>query len=169
MQTISCKKSSTVVVAPTKDTVSGNLLINWMGLDHSYKLNAKDTLLGFSISQGSIASDSNTLFTKHLRIYLTDHVNVGISIFAHKLDEIQDTGIYYVGTIGGYYYGDFWFSDMQSGSSYSWSPMSDVSYVHVTEFTKGKQNNMKANFFLVGYPGGSVDRQVITGNFDITR
>lgn len=166
--TISCKKSGSDTTVPAKDTVSGSLHVNWKGSDYNYNLNAKDTNQLFSISQWYVQSDSGaTIEAKKLTMIITDHSHFALNIYAQKLDEVTDTGIYYADTIAGYEYGEFTYRDIATSTNYSWRPDGAPSYIHVTSYTKGTQTNIKGTYYLVGFY--IADRQVITGDFDITR
>jgi len=165
--TVSCKKSGSDSVTPAKD-ISGSLHVNWKGADYNYSLNAKDTQQLFSISQGYVQSDSGaTIAAKKLAMIITDHSHFALNIYAQKLDQVTDTGIYYADTIGGYEYGQFTFQDIATSTYYNWRPDGTPSYIHVSSYKKGAQTNIKGQYYLVGFY--VADRQAITGDFDITR
>ena len=165
-----CKKQASNTVVPTADTISGHFRINWKGTDYNYNFNAKDTFLGFTLSQSYLQSDSGAiLFAGALNFILTDKAHVQLRMYTHKQDEITDTGMYRMGMVGVYDHGNFEFRDLSATGYYECDYSPSPSYVHVTSYTRGQQTNIKGDIHLEGINWFTADHQVITGDFDITR
>lgn len=178
---ISCKKSDSSVTIPITDTCKGTIHINYRGNDYNYTFSNHDSLQVAKIDQGNIYYDNIPYFSKRFLLNIPDkratfNGNM-IQLYANKINETEDTGLYRIGLAGTSYYGQFYFYGYTYADSVSAVNDTTSSFAHVTEFTRGMRNHMKGTFQLaVGlnnnyyYTHGSHDSVFyIKGEFDITK
>ncbi len=177
----SCKKSNTTATTAVTDTCKGTIHVNYRGVDYNYTYSNHDSLKVAKIDQGNAYYNDTLRFSKRFLLTIPDKratfTGYVIQIYANKLNETEDTGMYKMGGEGNCSYGNFYFWGYTSADTVNNIIDTSSSFAHITEFTRGVRNHMKGTFQLaVGLRDSYYNSHFIydsvfyiKGDFDITK